>query len=116
MKNLLFTLIIGMLASAIYAGNHKTPVKAGYGIRTEIKDTGKNKMMHPECYVMKDGKMMHKKNGKMTAMTKDVTLTDGSVVMMDGTVVRKDGTRITLKEGEKIEMNGTIKPAKSGKM
>jgi hypothetical protein len=57
---------------------------------------------------MLKGSMIVYKNGKASAMTTEMILSDGSRVMMDGTVVRKSGTKLRLKEGDHIDMNGKI--------
>jgi Mg-chelatase subunit ChlD len=57
---------------------------------------------------MQKGTMIVYKNGKASAMTTEMVLSDGSRVMMDGTVVRKSGTKLRLKEGDHIDMNGKI--------
>ena len=33
----------------------------------------------------------------------------GNMIMLNGTVMRKDGSRIVLKEGDRMDMNGDIK-------
>ncbi|MCE3294587.1 MAG: hypothetical protein K0R65_301 [Crocinitomicaceae bacterium] len=57
---------------------------------------------------MQKGSMIVYKNGKVSAMTAEMVLEDGSRVMMDGTVIRKSGTKLRLKEGDHIDMNGRI--------
>ncbi len=57
---------------------------------------------------MQKGTMIVYKNGKASAMTSEIVLTDGSRVMMDGTVIRQSGTKLRLKEGDHIDMNGKI--------
>lgn len=51
-------------------------------------------------YMIKEGKMMVEKEGLTDAVSKDVTLADGTKVMVNGTVMKKDGTKIKLSEGE----------------
>lgn len=51
-------------------------------------------------YMVKDGKTMVEKGGLTNAVSKDVTLSDGTKVMVNGTVMKKDGTKIKLSEGE----------------
>jgi hypothetical protein len=59
-------------------------------------------------YTLKRGKMMVEENGKLTAMATSAILTDGTKVMTTGQVVKKDGTKMTLKEGQVIWMDGTV--------
>ena len=42
--------------------------------------------------------MMHK--GMLMPMTKDMTMSDGTICMTDGTCRRKDGTTVKMKEGD----------------
>jgi len=62
-----------------------------------------------------DGVMMH--GGKMimmkaghpaTAMDHEITLADGAKVEVDGTVKSKDGTEFHLQDGEMIMMDGHL--------
>lgn len=68
------------------------------------KESGKTK----ECCKMKDGKMMHCKDGVCMPMEKDVTMKNGTVCMVNGECVMKDGKKTTMKEGECIDMNGKM--------
>lgn len=56
--------------------------------------------------MMKDGKMMHTKDGKMMAMGKDMTMKNGIQCMTNGECVMKDGTKMMMKEGEYMDMAG----------
>ena len=67
----------------------------------------KGKMAMNGC-TMKDGKMMMMKGGKMTPMTENKTMSDGSVCMTDGTCKMKDGTTMTMTEGQCMMMNGQM--------
>ncbi len=58
---------------------------------------------------MKDGKMMIYKNGKMTEMTSNTVLSDGTKVTTNGKVIRQNGTVYIMKEGDQISMSGEIK-------
>lgn len=57
---------------------------------------------------MKDGKMMMMQGGKMMPMTKDMTMSDGSVCKTDGSCTMKDGTTMTMKDGQCMMMNGKM--------
>ena len=61
-----------------------------------------------EHYVMKDGKLMMDKNGTMSAVDNDVTLSNGTTITTDGKVTSKDGTTQTLKEGDRVGANGKV--------
>ena len=58
--------------------------------------------------MMRDGKMMVKRRGRITPMKEDIAIFDGTRVMMDGTVMMTDGVARTMMEGEAITMDGTI--------
>lgn len=66
--------------------------------------------------VMKDGKMMVKKNGEKTQLTQDTTLSNGTSVMLNGTVTTSDGNAVILKNGEFVNMDGSIGKMKKDKM
>src|SRR5690242_10019834 len=80
--------------------------------KTEVMEcTMKNgeivdKSGHPigDCVLMKDGHMMMMTKGKMTPITKDITLADGTVCKVDGTCLLKNGKQIKLGNGEGIEV------------
>jgi hypothetical protein len=82
--------------------------------KTEVMEcTMKNgkivdKSGHPigDCVLMKDGHMMMMTGGKMMPLTKDITLSDGTVCKVDGTCVLKNGKQIKLSNGEGIEVAG----------
>ena len=73
--------------------------------------------MNGDGVTMENGKMMVVKGGKMSAMDKEVTLTNGSVVTTDGTIKLQDGTSKKLKNGDCVYMDGKIEPmVKKGTM
>ena len=77
------------------------------------------KMSHgkqKDCVMMKDGKMMERKDGQTMMMEKDMTFPNGSMVMTDGNMKMKDGKTHMLKEGDCVMMNGKMKPMHMKKM
>ena len=56
--------------------------------------------------MMKDGKMMHMKGGKMMTMDKSMTMKNGTKCMTNGECVMMDGTKMKMKEGECMDMEG----------
>ena len=75
----------------------------------------------PDYYGMIDGKMMMMtKGGQTMPMIENATMSDGSMVMADGTCMMKDGTKMTMKDGQCVMMNGKVttvgKMKKGGKM
>jgi len=59
-----------------------------------------------DCCMMKDGKMMHMKAGKMIPMDKDVTMKNGTKCMVNGDCIMENGKKIKMKEGECMDMDG----------
>lgn len=61
-----------------------------------------------DLLLMKNGKMMMKKKGRIRPMKEDITIFDGMRVMMDGTVIMTDGIARTMMEGEAMTMDGRM--------
>ncbi len=62
----------------------------------------------PDGVIMKDGKMMVVKDGKISVMDKDLLLSNGTKIMSNGTIVKKDGSKIMMKEGDYKDMSGNV--------
>jgi len=73
-------------------------------------DTDTTIRHHADGYMMKNGKMVIVKDGKITSMEQDITLPDGTVIMRNGSYEKKNGVKRTLKEGEHVDMMGEIVP------
>jgi hypothetical protein len=65
------------------------------------------------CVTKKNGKTVVEYRGK--AITKDVTLADGSKIKANGTIVSASGERVKLKDGECINENNISDVIKSHK-
>ena len=65
---------------------------------------------NPDGFIMQNGKMMQVKNGKTTNIERDITLTNGTKIKSDGSCVNKDGTKMTMKEGQHMDMSGNMTP------
>jgi hypothetical protein len=65
-----------------------------------------------ECCIMKEGKMMHCKEGKTMPMDKDITMKNGTKCMTNGDCVMKNGKTTKMKEGECMDMNGKMDKCK----
>jgi hypothetical protein len=63
---------------------------------------------HPDGAMMMNGKMMMVKNGQMTAMDRDMTMSNGTRIKSDGTCMMKDGTKTAMKEGQHMDMSGKL--------
>lgn len=67
----------------------------------------KQHQMISECCMMKDGKMMHYKDGKETEIMKEMNM-GGVKVMPNGTCKMKNGKTVMLKEGECCDRKGVV--------
>ena len=68
----------------------------------------KDSTMMKECCMMKDGKMVYHKDGKMTPMDKDMTMKNGTKCMTNGECIMKDGKKMKMKEGDCMDMSGKM--------
>jgi len=69
--------------------------------------TEQTQQQQKDMYVFKNSKMWTVKNGNITAMTDDVTLSDGTVVKTTGEIT-KNGKTEALKDGQYIDVDGNI--------
>jgi hypothetical protein len=58
--------------------------------------------------MMKDGKMMVVKDGTLSPMDSDMNLNSADKATKDGLITKQDGSTIQLREGEMINMDGTL--------
>ncbi|ADB42841.1 MULTISPECIES: DUF6799 domain-containing protein [Spirosoma] len=75
---------------------------AGFGSTAQTTPkhaTHAAKPAHEEYMVMKGGKMMMM-HGKLSPMTMDMTMSDGTICMTNGTCKAKDGTITKMKDGD----------------
>lgn len=66
------------------------------------------KMPKKDHVMMKDGKMWVMKDGKTMTMTKDMTMSDGTMVSTNGTVTMKDGSTKMMVNGDGMMMDGMM--------
>ena len=99
MKNVFITMLAVALSFGAFA-QEKTPVKDT--VPTEQKTQKK------DIYVMKDSKMWQIKAGEKSELTVDVTLANGTIVMANGTVKATNGQTTALKNGQFVDLEGTI--------
>ena len=109
--------LIGVfVAIAITAGAYAQAGSTNGTTSPQGSKTNKNQNMqnnfvdksHADGVIMQNGKMMQVKNGQLTSMDQDLTLTNGTKVKSDGTCVKKDGTKMTLNEGQHLDMSGKV--------
>ena len=68
------------------------------------------------CCMAKDGKMMYQQDGKMTPMEKDMTMENGTLCTTTGECIMKDGSKMKMKEGDCVDMNGNMHKSESKMM
>jgi hypothetical protein len=64
--------------------------------------------------ILRDGKMLVMKNGETTPMEKEMVMSNGAVVSTEGKVKVKGAKTVTLKEGQIVQMDGTVRMTKPG--
>ena len=101
MKNLFLSAIAVALSFGAFAQD-TNPTKT-----TEPTDQAQP-AQQKDVYVFKNSKMWEVKSGKISEMAKDVTLASGTTVKINGEVVSKDGQKVTLKDGQYIDLDGKI--------
>jgi hypothetical protein len=79
------------------------------------------RMKHHDGFIMKEGvmmqngKMMMCTNDSMTVLVKELTMKNGTLVMTDGNYMLKNGYSFIMKEGEHMNLDGKLIPAKKNK-
>ncbi len=69
----------------------------------ETQDSSKK-----ECCLMKNGKMMHMKNGNVEAMESEMIMKNGTKCMANGECITQQGEKLILKDGECMDAYGNI--------
>ncbi len=98
-KKMFFTAMASMLMMVIC-------LSASYAAQQKMKDG---------C-MMKDGKMVHMMDGKMTPMETSMTMENGVVLMPNGEFTGKKGMKMMLREGEMMDMKGNVMSSGMKKM
>lgn len=88
MKKIILLLVAMIFSFGVYAQDRKMPKK--------------------DHIMMTDGKMWVMKDGKTTAMDKEITLSNGTVIELSGKVTTTDGTTQILGNGDAIDMDGIV--------
>jgi hypothetical protein len=121
-------LILVFVAIAITAGVYAQADSTNRKMSPRDMNSTKNQNMqhnsmdksHADGVMMKDGKLMKVKDGKTSMFEEnEMTLSNGTRIMKDGTCIKKDGTKITLKDGQHMDMSGNLisnKPDKDNNM
>ena len=107
-----------LLASMLVLGAIVAPGQGNIGMKSD--STAKKHMMMQmkkgrmkDGIMMKDVKMMMRKNGMSSPMDKEMTLANGTKVMPSGDVMMKDGKKMMMKEGMMMGMDGNVTAMKS---
>ena len=69
----------------------------------ETQDSSKK-----ECCIMKNGKMLHMKGGKVETMENEMIMKNGTKCMANGECITQQGEKIILNDGECMDAYGNI--------
>ena len=105
MKKVFFTIAAMIVTCTVLA---QTENKSTTPEKTEQKQH-----RHANGYMFKDGRVMLVKDGNLTLVQKDITLSNGTVIMADGNYMEKGKTKTQFKDGQHIDMNGNWAKATS---
>lgn len=110
-KLILVFVIIAITASAHAQAGSVNRIMSPRDIYNSQNQNLQNKPIeksHPDGVIMQNGKMVKVQNGKMINLDDYMTMSNDTKVMSDGTYIKKDGTKMILKEGQHIDMQGKI--------
>jgi len=62
--------------------------------------------VNQDGYFLQNGRVMVFRNNTSSQLTNETTLSNGTRIMADGTVIMRDGTRSTLREGQRLDLEG----------
>ncbi len=105
MKKLIFVFAALALSLASFAQTDTTMKKMDHDKTMKHDQTDMSKT---DGCMMMNGKMMMIKNGKMSSMSKPMTMSNGTKMLVDGTCIKKDGAKMKMKEGDHMDMSGKI--------
>ena len=98
MKKLMSLVIVALFSSATFAQDNKMEAAPA---------NAPTKMKH-ECYMMKEGALMHCMGEKAEAQQSEVKLRNGSIIFPDGTIKSEKGEASKLENGQCIAMTGIV--------
>lgn len=85
---------------------------------TDLNRSGQNNSADKSLsdgVMMQHGKIMMVKDGQMSVLDHDMTMSNGTKVMSDGFYTKKDAAKMMLKEGQHIDMSGNMSYVKTNK-
>jgi hypothetical protein len=103
MKRLIFVFAAMALSFASFAQTDTTMKKMDHD---KMMNHDQMDMSKTDGCMMMNKKMMMIKDGKMSTMKKPMTMGNGTKTLVDGTCIKKDGTKMTMKEGDHMDMSG----------
>jgi len=99
MKKVLLLMLLSATAVGASAQNDK-------GQLNTQKEQDSSKDKHPDGFMLKDGKMVVVKNGKIAPMEQEYTLSNGTRILQNGNYIKNDGTELHFREGDHMDMMG----------
>lgn len=105
-----FFLLLFVMTIYIAANAQNDSLNKSMNTQSTYQNQDATSNMHPDGYMMKNGKMVEVKNGAVIPMENDVTLSNGMKVMSDGRYQKRNGAVLVLKEGEHIDRSGKVIP------
>lgn len=136
MKKIILVLVAIAITAGVYAQAGSTNQKTSpqelnknenQNLQSNPQDLNRNQqqnerinpttgMSHPDGVMMQNGKLVKVKNGQTTILKDDdMTFSNGTKIKTDGTYTTKEGTKMTLKEGEHMDMSGKMIPMNKNK-
>ncbi|MGM0582700.1 MAG: DUF6799 domain-containing protein [Bacteroidota bacterium] len=106
MKKILLSIATVMITFGVYAQSESTYSKEIQKNNKQFSDS--ENLNHPDGFMLQEGEMMMVKNGDITRLEKDTTVSNGTIIMSDGYYMEKDKSKIMLQEGEHMDMAGKI--------
>lgn len=113
MKNLILVFAAIAISAGAYAQTDSINTKTNQGdMNNKQKQNVQNNpvdKLYSDGVIMQNGKIMKVKNGQMTLLQeKSITMGNGTKIMSDGTCIKKDGTKMTMKEGQHMDLSGNL--------
>ena len=112
MKKLILVFAAIVIAAGVFAQADSTKRKMSppdmNNTQNKILQNNPVDKSHADGVMMQNGKMKMVKNGQTTSIDQDLILSNGTKIMSDGTCVTKEGTKMTMKEGQHMDMSGNL--------
>lgn len=112
MKKLILTFAAFAIIVSVYAQPNKTYRQLDQRNINKIQNPNMDNhpvfTSIPDGVMMQDGKIMKLENGEMSILAQEITMSDGTTIYTDGNYTKSDGTKMMLKEGQHIDMDGNL--------